>query len=113
MNEHHMHLRSIRFDQIAASTKTIAVRLNDQKRQQLKIGDSIQFINNDLPDHTITKTIQNISKYSSLAELFQNISLIEAGYPIGTSSEEATLDTSQYYDANEEMHLGVIAIFLS
>ncbi len=113
MNTHRMHLRSLRFKQIANGTKTIEVRLNDPKRQKLTIGDSIQVINNDIPDNTITKTVKDISKYPSLAELFKNISLVDAGYPVDSSSEEATLDTSQYYDPSEEKQFGVIAILLS
>ncbi len=108
-----MHLRALRFEQIANGTKTIEVRLNDPKRQKLTVGDHIQFINNDIPDNMIIKTIKDISKYPALAELFKNISLVDAGYPVNTSSEEATLDTSQYYDPSEEKQFGVIAILLS
>lgn len=108
-----MHLQQIRFAQIATGIKTIEVRINDAKRQKLAVGDTIKFINNKYPNKTITKTIENVIKYTSLIELFQNIPLSEAGYGVGISSEAAAHDTSQYYNLDEERQFGVVAIFLS
>lgn len=113
MNIHVMHLQSLRFEQITNGTKTIEVRIYDKKRQKLKVGDSIQFINNKISNKTITKTIMDIIRFPTLNELFQKVSLTKAGYPPGTSSEAATLDTQQYYDLAEETQFGVVAIFLS
>ncbi len=113
MNIHVMHLRSLRFEQIANGTKTIEVRIYDEKRQKLKVGDNIQFINNEFPNKIITKTIKDIIKFPTLTELFQKVSLAEAGYPLGTSIEESTIDTQQYYNQIEEIRFGVVAIFLN
>ena len=40
-----MHLDNYYFEKIKAGTKTIEVRLNDEKRRELKVGDIITFDN--------------------------------------------------------------------
>ena len=42
---HKMYLQDKYFDFIKNGTKRIELRLNDEKRQQIKIGDSIEFSN--------------------------------------------------------------------
>lgn len=42
---HKMNLQDKYFDFIKNGTKRIELRLNDEKRQQIKIGDSIEFSN--------------------------------------------------------------------
>ncbi len=46
---HHMSLASEPFEQIASGSKTIELRLYDEKRQKIKTGDLIEFT--DLSDH--------------------------------------------------------------
>ena len=41
--EHEMKLQPEYFDFILNGTKRIEIRLNDEKRQQIKIGDTIKF----------------------------------------------------------------------
>jgi len=40
---HQMKLQPSPFEKIKNGSKTIEVRLNDEKRQLLKVGDEIQF----------------------------------------------------------------------
>ena len=42
---HHMKLKPIPFHQMKGGAKTIELRLYDPKRQQIKIGDQIEFTN--------------------------------------------------------------------
>ncbi len=48
MNKHRMHLYKEPFEMIKSGKKKIEIRLNDEKRQKLKIGDTIVF--SKLPD---------------------------------------------------------------
>ena len=41
---HEMRLHNSPFKLIKSGTKTIEMRLNDEKRQLIKVGDSIKFI---------------------------------------------------------------------
>ena len=42
---HHMKLKPIPFHQMKGGAKTIELQLYDPKRQQIKIGDQIEFTN--------------------------------------------------------------------
>ena len=43
---HEMKLNNSPFVSIKNKTKTIELRLNDDKRQKINVGDEIEFINN-------------------------------------------------------------------
>ena len=40
---HKMRLQDLPFDSIASGSKTIEIRLNDDKRKLVRIGDQIEF----------------------------------------------------------------------
>ena len=42
---HEMKLYPAPFDSIKSGRKTVEMRLNDEKRQLIKIGDRIRFVN--------------------------------------------------------------------
>lgn len=54
---HYMKLRENPFIAMKTGYKTIELRLNDEKRQTLNIGDSIVFQSIDSPSNTITKVM--------------------------------------------------------
>ena len=43
--KHQMGLYDKYFDSIKKDTKEIEVRLNDEKRRKIKVGDMIEFVN--------------------------------------------------------------------
>ena len=45
--KHNMNLNNRPFKSIKEGTKTIELRLNDEKRSLLKVGDEIEFTNRD------------------------------------------------------------------
>ena len=55
--KHEMKLQPNPFFQIKNGQKTIEVRLNDEKRQQLKVGDEIEFSLATNPDEKIKTEI--------------------------------------------------------
>ena len=69
---HEMNLQDKYFDFILNGTKRIELRLNDEKRQQIKIGDTIIFHNEqgetfsaevkDLFGKTLSRSFSKISK---------------------------------------------------
>ena len=58
---HIMTLFQEPFDKIQTGQKNIEVRLNDDKRQQVKIGDTITFYR--LPDQQVAITVEVQAKY--------------------------------------------------
>ena len=51
---HHMRLVNFAYEAIKNKTKDIEVRLNDEKRQLIKVGDIIEF------EHLDTKEIMKV-----------------------------------------------------
>ncbi len=67
---HKMRLVDFAFKAMKDGRKDIEVRLNDEKRQLIKIGDIIEFTNLDTGE-TIVSRVINLYKYDSFLELFK------------------------------------------
>ena len=66
---HKMKLVDFAFNAIKDGKKDIEVRLNDEKRQLINVGDVIEFTNLNTGE-IITTTVVNLYKYNSFNELF-------------------------------------------
>lgn len=68
---HHMHLNTKPFEMISSGEKQIEYRLNDEKRQQLRVGDTISFTK--LPDknESLDVIITDLQKYRTLLEMYE------------------------------------------
>lgn len=76
---HKMNLASEPFEQMASGNKTIALRLYDEKRKKIKVGELIEFTN--LSNHKqLLAKVRVLHIYNSFAELYNNLSLIKCGY---------------------------------
>ena len=67
--KHIMKLQASPFGMIKSGKKTIELRLNDEKRQKLKIGDEIEFICTDDADKTVGVSVTNIYHFDNFAQL--------------------------------------------
>jgi len=68
---HKMRLVDFAFKKIKNKEKDIEVRLNDEKRQLINIGDIIEFKHIDTNEIIKTKVL-NIYKYKTFKELFNS-----------------------------------------
>jgi len=69
--EHKMKLVDFAFNAIKNREKDIEVRLNDEKRQLISVGDIIVFEHVDTKE-TIKVIVTNLHKYNAFKELFDN-----------------------------------------
>ena len=67
---HHMKLQSEPFHKIKNGRKTIELRLNDEKRQQVRVGDFIEFSQMDAPLQKLTVRVIALHHFNSFAELY-------------------------------------------
>lgn len=65
---HKMNLNPEPFEMIRSGQKTIELRLNDEKRKQIKAGDIIEFNQTETGEKLITKVIA-VYRFDSFAEL--------------------------------------------
>ena len=70
---HKMKLKRAPFDKIKNGSKTIELRLNDEKRQKVNIGDFIEFCCIDEPNKRIQTRVTNLHHFNSFAELYATL----------------------------------------
>lgn len=105
--KYNMNLNNRPFKSIKEGTKTIELRLNDEKRSLLKVGDEIEFTNRDT-NEKLSVDIINLHKYPSFKELYKHFNKIEMVY---TADEPANpKDMEAYYSKEEQDKYGVLVI---
>ena len=98
---HQMKLRDMPFNEIERGEKTVELRLYDEKRKTVKLGDTLVFTNADKQGVQFCKVI-GLHRYSSFEALYGEISVEKYGHS-GT-------DMSVYYSAEEQEKYGVVGI---
>ena len=107
--KHNMNLNNRPFKSIKEGTKTIELRLNDEKRSLLKVGDEIEFTNRDT-NEKLSVDIINLHKYPSFEELYKHFDKVEMGYNKDDIAEPK--DMEAYYSKEEQNKYGVLGIVL-
>ncbi len=102
---HQMRLQQSPFEKIKEGTKTIEIRLNDEKRQLLQVGDEIEFTSLQNPEQTVVTEVIELLPFSNFQELFSQLPPNEYGG--GVSS-----DMYKYYTQEDEKRFGVLGIKL-
>ena len=105
-----MRLKPRPFDLISCGKKTIELRLNDEKRQKVKIGDHIVFSNSAAPEETITVKVTALHRFSDFAELYTALPLDKCGYSLQEIATASPADMDKYYSPAEQKLYGVLGI---
>lgn len=102
------HLKEEPFYLIESGKKTVEMRLYDEKRQLLKIGDYIIFKNKNDESKMIKTKILKLHRFKSFNELYKNINHVILGY---SNNEKADPnDMKKYYSQEDEDKYGVVGI---
>ena len=104
---HQMKLFNKPYETIKLGTKTIEMRLNDEKRRLIKINDIIEFVNNDTSE-VLRTLVVNLYCYSNFEELYKNHNKISIGYNI--DEEAKPEDMLEYYTEDKIKKYGVLGI---
>ena len=108
--EHFMKLNPVPFAKIKSGEKQIEYRLNDEKRQQLRIGDIITFSKLPEEDETLSVSVTDLKKYRNLLEMYE-ASFTQYLYKYYPNPEAVVEDTSYYTDAQVKKD-GCLAIHI-
>lgn len=108
MREHTMRLRPVPFEKIRAGQKTIELRLYDEKRQQIAVGDRIRFVNTQDESAVLWTRVKELHVFDSFATLYRTLPTAECGYAAGETADPG--DMEQYYSKQEQTRYGVIGI---
>lgn len=104
---HEMRLHNSPFNLIKDGSKTIELRLNDEKRSIIKIGDNIEFTNR-VTEEKILVEVVNLHKYNSFEELYKHFDKVSMGYKDNEEADPS--DMEQYYSKEEQDKYGVVGI---
>ena len=107
MSEHKMSLKEKYFNLIFKGEKTIELRLFDDKRKKIQIGDTIEFANGA---SRFTVRVVGLVRAQTFADLFKIIPVQRCGF---TDEQEALYIMEQFYTLQMQKKDGVIGIVVS
>ena len=107
MNKHIMTLNPMPMESIRNGYKTIELRLYDEKRQQIQVGDIIEFTSRATGEVQKTKVIA-MHIYSCFADLYRDYDKVSLGYCADDVAKPE--DMEQYYSKEEQDKYGVVGI---
>lgn len=102
------HLKQQYFDHIKDGTKTIEIRVYDEKRRKFKVGDIITFVVQGDETQSVKCRIVNLLVYDSFDELYNDYDKTELGYDEDEKADPS--DMYQIYPKEEADKYGVVAI---
>lgn len=109
---HHMNLHAEPFYKIATRQKTIELRLNDEKRQRIHIGDTITFTNTTDTNQQVQCIVLQLHHFHNFSELYTALPLQQCGYSLTEVSNAAPSDMLAYYTLEQQERYGVVGIEL-
>ena len=105
--KHEMKLHDGPFKCIQNKTKTIELRLLDEKRSLINENDLIEFTNRTT-EEKITVRVIRLHKYPNFEELYKHHDKISMGYK--EDDDAKAEDMEEYYSKEEQANFGVVGI---
>lgn len=109
---HKMQLNKSPFYLIKNGNKTIELRLFDEKRQKINVGDEIVFNlkseNATTANDFIRVNVIALHKFKDFIELYNSLPLDKCGYTDITIASAS--DMNEYYSREEQLQYGVVGI---
>ncbi len=110
--KHHMKLNPSPFNMISSGEKTIELRLYDEKRRRIKIGDEIEFENTDDSTLVLNTQVLVLHRFCSFDELYSTLPLLKCGYTPDNVAAAKPSDMEFYYPIEQQEKYGVVGIEL-
>ena len=109
MTTHQMNLQSKYFDFIKKGTKRIELRLYDEKRQQIKLGDSIEFSKSE--NEKFKVRVIGLLRYETFSDLFNDFNISVLADQSMTKQELLNV-LQEFYTPEKQAQYGVLGIRL-
>ena len=108
---HSMHLDPGPFEKIKTGAKTIELRLNDEKRRKIQVGDRILFGNRSDPSSSLLAEVVALHRFRDFRELYAVLPLEKCGYLTAEAVCHARAeDMLAYYPMEMQQAYGVVGI---
>lgn len=106
---HEMKLQSKYFDKIKSGEKIYEIRLNDEKRKDIDVGDTIIFSRETDLKEKITTIVQDLVYFASFEEMAQTLPIKKIGFD--NLDTESIVDIYHtFYSQENEKKYGVVGI---
>ena len=105
-----MKLNSSPFEMIEKGKKTIELRLYDEKRRKISVGDMIRFTLIVDKSKVLIAKVKELYVFPSFEELYKVLPLTECGYTADTVEYASSKDMEKYYATEQEKKYGVLGI---
>ena len=106
---HEMKLQSEYYNFILNGTKRIEIRLFDEKRQQIKIGDIIKFLKEPELNESFEAKVMGLLRYNSFEDMFKDFDISILSNKSMTK-EELIAVLEQFYTKEKQEQYGVLGI---
>ena len=107
---HYMNLNDTPFSLIESGKKTIEMRLFDEKRKGISVGDTLVFKNASDETKTLSCKVLKLHVFESFSELYASLPLNKCGYLPHEIPFASPKDMEIYYPIEKQKSYGVVGI---
>ena len=107
--EHEMKLQPEYYNFILNGTKRIEIRLFDEKRQQIKIGDTIKILKEPELNESFNVKVIGLLRYNTFEDMFKDFD-ISVLSDSSMTKEELIAVLEQFYTKEKQKQYGVLGI---
>ncbi len=107
--KHEMKLQPEYYTFILKGTKRIEIRLFDEKRQKIKIGDTIKFLKEPKLNESFNAKVIGLLRYNTFADMFKDFDIAILADKSMTK-EELIGVLEQFYPKEKQEQYGVLGI---
>ena len=107
---HFLNLRPQPFQMIAEGRKTIELRLLDEKRKRIEVGDTLVFTNTADPALQLQCIVKKLHIFSDFVALYAALPLDKSGYLPEELAAASPSDMDSYYSPEKQRKYGVVGI---
>ena len=104
-----IHLDADVFEVVKNGSKNIEVRVNDEKRRRLKVGDIFTFLKRPEETESLKAIVTSLDYYDNFEELVKHYE-IKNLYLESYTKEEFLKLLERFYSIEEQKEFGVVAI---
>lgn len=95
------------YNLLKSGIKTIELRLYDEKRQKIKVGDELTFENLNSPSDSFIGTVTNLHRADNFKLLAEKVPVQKTGF----QSKEELIETMKiFYPLDRQTEVGVLGI---
>lgn len=112
MTLHRMKLNPEPYKKIRQGKKTIELRLYDEKRRRIEVGDIIEFANIENKEFSVKARVLALHIFPSFKALYENLPLDKCGYTEDNIHLASYHDMEKFYSLENQKKYGVVGIEL-